>query len=161
MYLPAAALSLALGPRVLRLSAERGAGAHPYLTTPDHTAQARTLMGSQAFLAPEHKALLDTNVTQAREVGRKSLDMYLGLQNYVNNWKRLGFNDDDAARPISDRLVDAMIAHGTIDAIAARLNEHLDAGADHVPIRVLTSPDRLLAALTALAGPLGLNRPGG
>ena len=118
-------------------------------------------MGSQAFLAPEHKALLDTNVTQAREVGRKSLDMYLGLQNYVNNWKRLGFNDDDAARPISDRLVDAMIAHGTIDAIAARLKEHLDAGADHVPIRVLTSSDKLLAALTALAGPLGLSRSRG
>jgi probable F420-dependent oxidoreductase len=151
----------ALGPRVLRLSAERGAGAHPYLTTPEHTLQARRLMGPHAFLAPEHKALLGTNVTQARQVGRQTLDMYLGLQNYVNNWKRLGFNDDDLTRPISDRLVDAMIAHGTIDAIAARLNEHLDAGADHVPIRVLTSPDELLAALTALAGPLGLSRSRG
>ena len=151
----------ALGPRVLRLSAERSAGAHPYLTTPEHTSQARTLMGPQAFLAPEHKARLGTTVTQAREVGRKTLDMYLGLQNYVNNWKRLGFNDDDVTRPISDRLVDAMIAHGTIDAIAARLTEHLDAGADHVPIRVLTSPDKLLAALTALAGPLGLSRSRG
>jgi hypothetical protein len=87
--------------------------------------------------------------------------MYLGLQNYVNNWKRLGFNDDDVTRPISDRLVDAMIAHGAIDAIAARLNEHLDAGADHVPIRVLVSPDGLLPALTELAGPLRLNRPAG
>jgi len=151
----------ALGPRVLRLSAERGASAHPYLTTPDHTAQARTLMGSQAFLAPEHKALLGTNVTHTREVGRQTLDMYLGLQNYVNNWKRLGFNDDDLTRPISDRLVDAMIAYGTADAIAARVDEHLDAGADHVPIRVLTSPDELLAALTALAGPLGLSRSRG
>lgn len=151
----------ALGPRVLRLSAERSAGAHPYLTTPDHTAQARTLMGPQAFLAPEHKALLSTHATQAREVGRQSLDMYLGLRNYVNNWKRLGFNDDDLTRPISDRLVDAMIAHGTIDAVAARLNEHLDAGANHVPIRVLTSPDKLLADLTALAGPLGLSRSRG
>lgn len=147
----------ALGPRVLRLSAERAAGAHPYLTTPDHTAQARTLTGSQAFLAPEHKVLLSTNVTQARKVGRQTLDMYLGLQNYVKNWKRLGFNDDDVTRPISDRLVDAMIAHGTVDAIADRLNEHLDAGADHVPIRVLTSPDKLLAALTALAGLLSLS----
>src|SRR5262249_40039433 len=110
----------ALGPRVLRLSAERGAGAHPYLTTPDHTARARRLIGPQAFLAPEHKALLGTDVTQTREVGRQALDMYLGLQNYVNNWKRLGFNDDDVTRPISDRLVDAMIAHGAIDAIAAR-----------------------------------------
>jgi probable F420-dependent oxidoreductase len=146
---------------VLRLSAERSAGAHPYLTTPEHTSQARTLMGPQAFLAPEHKALLSTTVTQAREVGRKTLDMYLGQQNYVNNWKRLGFNDDDLTRPISDRLVDAMIAYGTADAIAARVDEHLDAGADHVPIRVLTSPDKLLAALTALAGPLGLSRSRG
>ena len=150
----------ALGPRVLRLSAERGAGAHPYLTTPDHTAQARNLMGPQAFLAPEHKILLSADATQAREVGRQTLDMYLGLQNYVNNWKRLGFNDNDLTRPISDRLVDAMIAYGTADAIAARLNEHLDAGADHVAIRVLASPDKLLAALTALAGPLGLSRSG-
>jgi probable F420-dependent oxidoreductase len=151
----------ALGPRVLRLSAERSAGAHPYLTTPEHTSQARTLMGPQAFLAPEHKALLSTDAIQTREVGRQTLDMYLGLQNYVNNWKRLGFNDSDLTRPISDRLVDAMIAYGTADAIAARLNEHLDAGADHVPIRVLTSPDKLLAALSALAGPLGLSRSRG
>jgi len=148
----------ALGPRVLRLSAERSAGAHPYLTTPDHTAQARTLMGAQAFLAPEHKVLLTTDMTHAREVGRQTLDMYLGLQNYVNNWKRLGFNDHDLTRPISDRLIDAMIAYGTTDAIAARLNEHLDAGADHVPIRVLASPDELIPAVTALAAALGLSR---
>ena len=148
----------ALGPRVLRLSAKRSTGAHPYLTTPDHTAQARALMGPQAFLAPEHKALLSTDAAQTREVGRQTLDMYLSLQNYVNNWKRLGFTDDDLTRPISDRLVDAMIARGTSDAIATRLNEHLDAGADHVPIRILTSPDKLVAAATALAGPLGLRR---
>ena len=148
----------ALGPRVLRLSAERSAGAHPYLTTPDHTAQARTLMGAQAFLAPEHKVLLTTDMGHAREVGRQTLDMYLGLQNYVNNWKRLGFNDHDLTRPISDRLIDAMIAYGTTDAIAARLNEHLDAGADHVPIRVLASPDELIPAVTALAAALGLSR---
>ena len=148
----------ALGPRVLRLSAERSAGAHPYLTTPDHTAQSRALMGPQAFLAPEHKALLSTDAASTREVGRQTLDMYLGLQNYVSNWKRLGFNDYDLTRPISDRLVDAMIAYGTPDAIATQLNEHLDAGADHVPIRILTTADKLLAAATALAGPLGLNR---
>lgn len=148
----------ALGPRVLRLSAERSAGAHPYLTTPDHTAQARTLMGAQAFLAPEHKVLLTTDMTHAREVGRQTLDMYLGLQNYVNNWNRLGFNDHDLTRPISDRLIDAVIAYGTTDAIAARLNEHLDAGADHVPIRILASADKLIPAVTALAAALGLSR---
>ncbi|HEX2286931.1 MAG TPA: LLM class F420-dependent oxidoreductase, partial [Mycobacterium sp.] len=146
----------ALGPKVLRLSAERSAGAHPYLTTPEHTAQARALLGSEAFLAPEHKVVLTTDADKARSVGRKALDVYLGLTNYLNNWKRLGFTDDDVARPGSDRLVDAVVAYGTVDAIAARLKEHLDAGADHVPVQVLTGPDKLVPALAELAGPLGL-----
>ncbi len=94
--------------------------------------------------------------TQARAVGRKALDVYLNLANYLNNWKRLGFTDDDVAKPGSDRLVDAVVAYGTAEQIAARLNEHLDAGADHVPVQVLTSPDKLVPALAELAGPLGL-----
>ena len=120
----------ALGPRLLALSAHRSARAHPYLVTPEHTAWARDLMGPGAFLAPEHKAVLTSDGENARELGRQALDIYLSLQNYLNNWKRLGFTDDDPARPVSDRLVDAMIAYGTADAIAARLDEHLAAGAD-------------------------------
>lgn len=147
----------ALGPRVLELSARRAAGAHPYLTTPEHTAWARELVGAHAFLAPEHKAVLTSDTQQAREVGRRALDMYLTLQNYLNSWRRLGFAEL-SARPISDRLVDAMIAYGTPEAIALRVTEHLDAGADHVAIRVLTSPGELVPALAALAGPLGLRR---
>lgn len=146
----------ALGPKVLQLSADRSAGAHPYLTTPEHTRQARELLGADVFLAPEHKAVLTTDADQARAAGRKALEIYLNLTNYLNSWKRLGFTDSDVAKPGSDRLVDAVVAHGTVDAIAARLREHLDAGADHVPVQVLTSPDRLVAALTELAGPLGL-----
>lgn len=146
----------ALGPKVLQLSAERSAGAHPYLTTPEHTAQARALLGTEAFIAPEHKAVLTTDAEQARAVGRKALEIYLNLDNYLNSWKRLGFSDSDVAKPGSDRLVDAVVAHGTVDAVAARLREHLDAGADHVPVQVLTTPDKLVAALTELAGPLGL-----
>jgi probable F420-dependent oxidoreductase len=150
----------ALGPKVLKLSADRSAGAHPYLTTPEHTAQARELIGPDALIAPEHKAVLTTSdhegAEQARAVGRQALDIYLGLANYLNNWKRLGFSDEDVARPGSDRLVDAVVAYGTPEAIAARLTEHLDAGADHVPVQVLTGPDKLVAALTELAGPLGL-----
>lgn len=103
----------ALGPQVLKLSAARAAGAHPYLTTPEHTAQARQLIGPEAFLAPEHKAVLTTDADQARKVGRQALDIYLNLQNYLNSWKRLGFNDDDVAKPGSDRLVDAVVAYGT------------------------------------------------
>jgi probable F420-dependent oxidoreductase len=147
----------ALGPQVLKLSARRSAGAHPYLTTPEHTAQARELIGPDAFLAPEHKGVLTTDVEKARAAGRKILDVYLNLANYVNNWKRLGFTDADVARPGSDALVDAVVAYGTTDAIAARLKQHLDAGADHVPVQVLTGPDKLVPALAELAGPLGLN----
>lgn len=147
----------ALGPQVLKLSARRSAGAHPYLTTPEHTAQARELIGPEAFLAPEHKVVLSTDAEAARAVGRKALAVYLDLANYVNNWKRLGFSDADVAKPGSDSLVDAVVAHGEVDAIAARLKAHLDAGADHVPVQVLTSPEKLIAALTELAGPLGLN----
>jgi probable F420-dependent oxidoreductase len=146
----------ALGPKVLQLSAERSAGAHPYLTTPEHTAQAREVIGPDAFLAPEHKVVLTTDTEKARDVGRKALDIYLNLANYLNSWKRLGFTDEDVAKPGSDRLVDAVVAHGTTEAIAARLKQHLDAGADHVPVQVLTGPDKLVPALAELAGPLGL-----
>lgn len=146
----------ALGPHVLTLSAQRSAGAHPYLTTPEHTAEARKIIGPDTFLAPEHKAVLTTDPEKARAVGRKALDVYLNLQNYLNNWKRLGFTDDDVASPGSDRLVDSVVAYGTPEAIAARLNQHVAAGADHVPIQVLTSPEKLVSALTELAGPLGL-----
>ena len=149
----------ALGPQVVKLSARRSAGAHPYLTTPEHTAQARELMGPEAFLAPEHKVVLTSSedtADKARAVGRKALDVYLGLANYLNNFKRLGFTGEDLAKPGSDRLVDALVAYGTVDAIAARLKEHLDAGADHVPVQVLTGPDKLVPALAELAGPLGL-----
>jgi probable F420-dependent oxidoreductase len=147
----------ALGPQVLKLSARRSAGAHPYLTTPEHTAEARELIGPDAFLVPEHKVVLTTDAEKARAVGRKALEIYLNLGNYLNSWKRLGFTDEEVAKPGSDRLVDAVVAYGTVDAIAARLRQHLDAGADHVPVQVLTSPDKLVPALAELAGPLGLN----
>jgi probable F420-dependent oxidoreductase len=115
------------------------------------------LIGPSAFLAPEHKVVLTTDAEKARAVGRKALDIYLNLTNYLNSWKRLGFTDEDVARPGSDRLVDAVVAYGTTDVIAARLKEHLDAGADHVPVQVLTKSEDLVPALAELAGPLGLN----
>src|ERR1700741_992021 len=133
----------ALGPKVLKLSAQRSAGAHPYLTTPEHTAQARELIGPSAFLAPEHKVVLTTDAEMARAIGRKALDIYLGLTNYVSNWKRLGFTDADVARPGSDKLVDAFVAYGTTEGIARRLTQHIDAGANHVAIQVLGGPERL------------------
>ena len=146
----------ALGPKVLKLAAQRSAGAHPYLTTPEHTAHARDVVGPTVFLAPEHKVVLTTDADKARATGRKVVDFYLGLSNYVNNWKRLGFSDDDVAKPGSDKLIDAVVAYGTPNDIAKRLGEHLDSGADHVAIQVLGGPDALLPTLTELAEPLGL-----
>lgn len=148
----------ALGPQVLKLAARRSAGAHPYLTTPEHTGQARNLVGPTVFLAPEHKVVLSTDTEEARRIGRETVDFYLGLSNYVNNWKRLGFTDEDVAKPGSDKLIDAVVAHGTAEAIAARLEEHHERGADHVAIQVLGGWDELIPTLEELAGPLGLTK---
>src|SRR3954447_18905715 len=137
----------ALGPKVLKLAAQRSAGAHPYLTTPEHTGWARNLIGNTVFLAPEHKVILTTDADEARAIGRKTVDFYLNLSNYLNNWKRLGFTDEDIAKPGSDKLIDAVVAHGSADDIAKRLNEHLAAGADSVLIQVLGAPDKLLPTL--------------
>jgi probable F420-dependent oxidoreductase len=144
----------ALGPKVLQLAAQRSAGAHPYLTTPVHTGQARELLGPTVFIAPEHKVVLTNDADKAREIGRATVDFYLGLSNYVNNWKRLGFTDEDLVRPGSDRFIDAVVAYGSPEQIAARLSEHLAAGADHVAIQVLGGEDELLSTLEELAGPL-------
>jgi probable F420-dependent oxidoreductase len=151
----------ALGPRVLRLSAERAAGAHPYNTTPEHTAQAREIIGPQALLLPEHKVVLTADTGEARAIARKVMAdtyNYFALANYVSNWKRLGFTDADLTRPGSDKFIDALVAYGTPDDIAKRLDDHLRAGADQVVIQVLGGPDRLLPTLAELAGPLGLSR---
>ena len=133
----------ALGPRVLRLARDRSSGAHPYLVTPEHTAQARAILGPDRLLVPEHKVVLDADPERARAVGRARVrSPYLGLVNYRNNLRRLGFTDDDMADDGSDRLIDAVVAHGTPDTVAARLAQHLDAGADEVAIQLLTpSPD--------------------
>lgn len=143
----------ALGPKVLKLSADRTAGAHPYLTTPEHTRQAREIIGPGALLVPEHKVVLSTDAKSAREIGRRTVDFYLTLSNYVNNWKRLGFNDEDLTSPGSDAFIDAVVAHGNAAEIATRLNEHLDAGADQVLIQVLGHKG-LVDTLTSLADAL-------
>lgn len=148
----------AQGPRVLKLSAERSGGAFPYQTTPEHTAHARELLGPSAFLAAELKVVLTTDADEARAVGGKGLDMYFNLVNFRNSWKRQGFSEEEVVRPGSDRLVDALVAYGTVDQIAARLKEHLDAGADHVAVEVLTEDENLVSALAELAGPLALTQ---
>ena len=144
----------ALRPAMLRLAREQARGAHPYFTTPEHTARAREILGPDAWLAPEQKVLLDTDPDRARATARATMAIYLGLPNYQNNLKWLGFTDDDIANGGSDRLVDAIVAWGDEQAIAARIRAHHDAGADHVciqPLRPDGVPGPDLRVLEAMA----------
>jgi probable F420-dependent oxidoreductase len=127
----------ALGPKVLKLAADRTLGAHPYLTDPPHTADARRILGDGVLLAPEHKVVLTTDAEQARAVGRNALTRYLGLVNYRNNWLRHGFTEDELADGGSDRFIDTFVLYGETKTIADGLRKHLEAGADHVCIQVL------------------------
>jgi probable F420-dependent oxidoreductase len=124
------------GPKMLELAAERTAGAHPYLVTPKHTAVARRMMGPDALLAPEQKVVLETDPAKAREIARRSVSVYGQLPNYANSWRREGFSDAEIER-LDDRLIDALVAWGDISAIAARVDEHFAAGADHVCLQVI------------------------
>jgi probable F420-dependent oxidoreductase len=145
----------ALGPKVLRLAADRTAGAHPYLVTPEHTRQARELLGPDVLLAPEQHVVLDADAARALELGRNALHYYLELTNYTNNWRRLGFTDDDMAGSGSDRLVEGVIALGDAKQVAARITAHLDAGADHVCIQLIAPKGAdLLPGFTGLAAVL-------
>jgi len=130
-------LLAALGPKMLSLAATRANGAHPYFTTPEHTAIARQEMGADALLAPEQMVVLGTDADEARRIARAGMKIYLGLPNYWNNLVRLGFTDEDRADGGSDRLVDAIVAWGTPDQIAERVAQHHAAGADHVCVQVL------------------------
>ncbi|MGC9670607.1 TIGR03620 family F420-dependent LLM class oxidoreductase [Planosporangium sp. 12N6] len=142
----------ALRRRMLELARDRTGGAHTYFVPPEHTRQAREILGPDRLLIPEQAVHLGTDAEQARSVAREHTSYYLRLPNYVNNLKQLGFTDDDLAGGGSDRLVDAIVAWGDADTIVARVREHLDAGADHVLLQPL-GPDARAAAqqLTELA----------
>ena len=129
----------ALGPKMLETAATRASGAHPYFTTPAHTAQARSIMGPDALLAPEQMVVVETDPAVARAIARAGMAVYLRAPNYQNALRGLGFDDGDWADPkqASDRLVDAIVAWGTPEEIGARVDEHRAAGADHVCVQVL------------------------
>jgi probable F420-dependent oxidoreductase len=133
----------ALGPKMLEVAATQAQGAHPYFTTPEHTARARDTMGADALLAPEQMVVLETEPTKAREVARAGMAVYLNLPNYANNLRRLGFGDQDFAEGGSNRLVDAIVAWGDVDAARTRVAEHFEAGADHVCVQVLRADREL------------------
>jgi probable F420-dependent oxidoreductase len=131
----------ALGPKMLQLSATRSRGAHPYLVTPDYTRQAREALGDGPLLLPEQTVVLTDSRDDARAIGTDWLRAYLAMPNYANNLLRSGFAQEDLDS-VSDRLFDALIAWGDEDAIVRRINEHKQAGADHVCVQALTGNPR-------------------
>jgi probable F420-dependent oxidoreductase len=126
----------ALGPKMLELSARRTAGAHPYMVTPGHTAEARRILGPEALLAPEQGVVLESDPAKARAIAREFVGHYAQLPNYANSWRREGFSDTEI-EALDDRLIDALIAWGDVAAISARLDEHFAGGADHVCVQVI------------------------
>jgi probable F420-dependent oxidoreductase len=146
----------ALGPRMLELAAARADGAHPYFVPVEHTPFARAALGPEPCLVVEQSAVLSTDPAEARRIGRAFARHYLALPNYANNLRRLGWSDEDIANDGSDRLIDAVIAWGDVDAIVARVRAHLDGGADHVclQLRAESSADPSLAGYAELAAAL-------
>jgi probable F420-dependent oxidoreductase len=158
-YAPTAAprrVLAALGPKMLALAAEKTDGAHPYLTRPDHTASARQVLGAGKILAPDQKVILSTDASVARPIARMHLQGYLTQPNYRRSFLRQGFTEADLDAGGSDRLVDAIVAWGTVEEITRRVGEHLDAGASHVAVQLLTAEmDRVpLAEYRRLASAL-------
>jgi probable F420-dependent oxidoreductase len=146
----------ALGPRMLELAAERADGAHPYFVPVEHTAMARQRLGPEPCLAVEQTAVLSTDPVAGRETARAFARTYLALPSYSANLRRMGYGDDDLAAGGSDRLIEALIAIGDVDAIATRVQEHLHAGADHVciQVRAASTADPATAAFAELAAAL-------
>jgi probable F420-dependent oxidoreductase len=154
---PPRTIIAALGPKMLELAAQAADGAHPYNVTPEHTFQARRILGQGKWLCTEQKVLLESDPARARAVARQALGFYLSAPNYVNNLRRLGFGERDFADGGSDKLMDALVAWGNLDAIRARIRAHWDAGADQVCVQALhpTKPhaidENLLAQLAPAA----------
>jgi probable F420-dependent oxidoreductase len=146
----------ALGPKMLELAAELTDGAHPYNVPPEHTHEAREILGKNKLLCVEQGAILESDSTRARALARGFLEIYLTLPNYVNNWRRLGFTDTDFAGGGSDRLIDSIVVWGDESAIVKRIEAHWHAGADHVCVQAIGArglPDeRLLELLSSGRG---------
>ena len=150
-------LLAALGPRMLDLAAERADGAHPYFVPVEHTRIARERLGPDPVLVTEVTAVVDDDPVRARETARAFAARYLALANYASNLRRLGYREDDIADGGSDRLVEAVIARGSAEAVAGRVREHLEAGADHVVVqlRAPSPADPCLAGYAELREALG------
>jgi probable F420-dependent oxidoreductase len=139
----AARVLAALRPKMLGLARDRTAGIHPYFVPPEHIARAREIVGADATIATELAVVLDRDPTTARETARRHTAIYTTLENYTNNLRQFGYGDEDFADRGSDRLVDAIVAWGDIDAVVERVGAMRDAGADHVCIQVIRADDEL------------------
>lgn len=139
---PPSRVIAALGPKMLALSAELTDGAHPYFVPVEHTSIAREAIGADKLLAVEQMVVLETEPSKARDIARKHMKIYLGLPNYANNLVRLGY-DEGEIEAASDRVVDAIVAWGTMDDVVGRVDAHREAGADHVCVQVLVDDDRI------------------
>ena len=156
---PTDRLLAVLGPKMLQLAGDRTAGTHPYLVTPEHTAAARGHSGRTSSSRPNRPSCLRPTPARPGSIARTHLSGYLVLPNYTNNWKRIGFSDDDLADGGSDHLVDAFVAWGDETAIRERVQAHRDAGADHVCVQALTT-DRLSHAARSVASTRARTRIG-
>lgn len=154
---PPPVLLASLGPRMLELAAQRVDGAHPYFVPVEHTRIARERLGPEPVLAVEVTAVPDTDASRARETARAFAARYLGLENYANNLRRLGWQEEDLAGGGSNRLLDAVVPQGDVATIARRVQEHLDAGADHVcvQLRAVDPGDPCLGLYAELRAALG------
>ena len=150
----------ALGPKMLKVSAERSLGAHTYFVPVEHTQAARATLGEAAILAPELACVLDADAQSARAKARGYAALYLGLRNYTNNLRGHGFSEQDIADGGSDRLIDAVIPHGSAEEIAAAARRHLCAGADHVCLQAVGVRGIPRSEWTALASAVGAGNPG-
>jgi probable F420-dependent oxidoreductase len=154
---PAPRVLAALGPRMLQLAGDRTHGAHPYFVPPSHTSTARDLLGPDPVLAPEHAVVLERDPATARRLAHRYTSTYLELENYASNLRRLGWQPEDLSGHGSDDLIDELVAWGDADTVVSRLRRHVEAGADHVAIRMLGEDPRELPLreLEELAGSLG------
>jgi probable F420-dependent oxidoreductase len=147
-------VAAALGPKMLRLAAERSLGTHPYFTPPEHTAFARETVGPGALVAPELAVVVEPDETTARAIAREYAAGYLRRSNYTRNLLRFGYTEADIAGGGSDRLIDTIVPHGSAEAIAEHVRAHLDAGADHVCLQPLGHGPAPLDDYRALAAAL-------
>jgi probable F420-dependent oxidoreductase len=133
-------ITAALGPKMLALAKERSLGTHPYFTTPDHTRFARETVGPNAIVAPELACVIDPDPETGRATAREYAALYLNLRNYTQNLLNFGFTESDIADGGSDRLIDAVVPHGSADQVNEHITAHFEAGADHVCVQVLGAP---------------------